>query len=94
MELPKQIIQYSTHSEIESVKIIWKMAQSAPLILRLLATSVTAASRAGKIIKDVMSKGELGIVEKVSLQELMWLNKLLGVQYTFATIPVFGSIIG
>lgn len=41
------------------------MAHSAPLILRLLASSVTAASRAGKIIKDVMSKGELGIIEKV-----------------------------
>ncbi|XP_023023790.1 3'(2'),5'-bisphosphate nucleotidase 1 [Leptinotarsa decemlineata] len=40
------------------------MAQSAPLILRLLASSVTAATRAGKIIKDVMTKGELGIVEK------------------------------
>lgn len=42
------------------------MAQSAPLIIRLLASSVTAASRAGKIVRDVMSKGELGIVEKVS----------------------------
>lgn len=42
------------------------MAQSAPLITRLLASSVTAASRAGKIVRDVMSKGELGIVEKVS----------------------------
>lgn len=42
------------------------MAQCAPLVLRLLASSVSAANRAGKIIKDVMSKGELGIVEKVS----------------------------
>lgn len=42
-----------------------KMAQSAPLIMRLLASSVSVASRAGKIIKDVMSKGELGIIEKV-----------------------------
>lgn len=41
------------------------MAQSAPLIIRLLASSVSVASRAGNIIKDVMSKGELGIVEKV-----------------------------
>lgn len=41
------------------------MSQSAPLILRLLASSVTAATRAGKIIKDVMSGGELAIVQKV-----------------------------
>ncbi|CAG9765721.1 unnamed protein product [Ceutorhynchus assimilis] len=40
------------------------MSQSAPLILRLLASSVSAASRAGQIIKDVMHKGNLGIVEK------------------------------
>ncbi|CAH1164747.1 unnamed protein product [Phaedon cochleariae] len=40
------------------------MAQSSPLILRLLASSVTASARAGKIIKDVMTRGELGIIEK------------------------------
>lgn len=41
------------------------MAYSSPLILRLIASSVTAATRAGKIIRDIMSRGELGIVEKV-----------------------------
>lgn len=41
------------------------MAQNAPLILRLLASSVTAANRAGKIIRDIMTRGDLGIVEKV-----------------------------
>ncbi|XP_018574800.1 3'(2'),5'-bisphosphate nucleotidase 1 isoform X2 [Anoplophora glabripennis] len=40
------------------------MSQSAPLVLRLLAASVPAAARAGKIIKDVMSGGELAIVQK------------------------------
>lgn len=40
------------------------MAQSAPLILRLVASSITAVNRAGKIIRDVMSQGDLGIVEK------------------------------
>ncbi|KAB0805164.1 hypothetical protein PPYR_02134 [Photinus pyralis] len=40
------------------------MAQSVPLVLRLIASSVTAATRAGKIIRDIMSRGELGIVEK------------------------------
>ncbi|XP_076260385.1 3'(2'),5'-bisphosphate nucleotidase 1 [Rhynchophorus ferrugineus] len=42
------------------------MAQSAPLIVRLLALSTRVAARAGNIIKDVMTKGELGIVEKGS----------------------------
>jgi 3'(2'), 5'-bisphosphate nucleotidase len=41
------------------------MAQSAPLILRLVASSITAVNRAGNIIRDIMSKGDLGIVEKV-----------------------------
>lgn len=40
------------------------MAQSAPLVLRLLASSVTAGTRAGKIIKDVLTSGDLGIVDK------------------------------
>ncbi|XP_026494307.2 3'(2'),5'-bisphosphate nucleotidase 1 isoform X2 [Vanessa tameamea] len=40
------------------------MSTSVPLIVRLLASSVSVAGRAGKIVRDVMSKGELGIVEK------------------------------
>lgn len=40
------------------------MSNSAPLIVRLLASSVCVAGRAGKIVRDVMSKGELGIIEK------------------------------
>lgn len=42
-----------------------EMAAGAPLMMRVLASSITAANRAGKIIRDVMSQGELGIVEKV-----------------------------
>lgn len=41
------------------------MAQSSPLLLRLIASSVSAANRAGKIIRDVMTQGDLAIVEKV-----------------------------
>ncbi|CAH1113714.1 unnamed protein product [Psylliodes chrysocephalus] len=40
------------------------MAQSVPLILKVLASSIKTAARAGKIVKDVMDKGELGIVHK------------------------------
>lgn len=41
------------------------MSSSIPVIVKLLASSVSIAGRAGKIVRDVMSKGELGIVEKV-----------------------------
>lgn len=40
------------------------MAQTS-LIMHMLAASIQVANRAGFIIRDVMSKGELGIVEKV-----------------------------
>ncbi|KAJ8674327.1 hypothetical protein QAD02_005589 [Eretmocerus hayati] len=40
------------------------MAEKAALIARLVASSVTAATKAGKIIRDVMSGGELQIIEK------------------------------
>ncbi|XP_025602848.1 3'(2'),5'-bisphosphate nucleotidase 1 [Athalia rosae] len=40
------------------------MAQSAPLLLRVVASSVNASARAGKIIRDIMSQGDLSIVEK------------------------------
>lgn len=41
------------------------MAQAHPLILRLIASSIPVANQAGKIIRDIMKKGELNIVDKV-----------------------------
>lgn len=38
-----------------------------PLAMRIIASSILIANRAGFIIRDVMSNGELGIVEKVKL---------------------------
>lgn len=46
------------------------MSTSIPVIVKLLASSVSVAGRAGKIVRDVMSKGELGIVEKVCISSL------------------------
>lgn len=43
------------------------MAQTHPLILRLIASSIPVANHAGKIIRDIMKKGELNIVDKVIL---------------------------
>ncbi|GLH03546.1 Putative inositol monophosphatase 3 [Gryllus bimaculatus] len=40
------------------------MAHSAPLIIRLVASSVRTARRAGDIIRNVMAQGDLRIVEK------------------------------
>lgn len=37
---------------------------SQPLVLRLLAASVNVTSRAGTLIRDILAKGDLGIVEK------------------------------
>lgn len=36
----------------------------APLVMRIVASSIQIANRAGRIIRDVMAKGDLGIVEK------------------------------
>lgn len=38
---------------------------STSLVLRLLASSVRIADRAGNIVRDIMSKGDLQIVDKV-----------------------------
>lgn len=40
------------------------MVSNAPLILRLVASSVVIANQAGKIIRDVLVKGDLNIVYK------------------------------
>lgn len=40
------------------------MAQHS-LIMKIMASSISVANRAGGIIRDVMRKGDLGIVEKV-----------------------------
>ncbi|XP_058811882.1 3'(2'),5'-bisphosphate nucleotidase 1 [Topomyia yanbarensis] len=37
---------------------------AAPLVMRIVASSIQIAARAGRIIRDVMAKGDLGIVEK------------------------------
>lgn len=53
---------------------LFTMAQTAPLVLRLAALSVNAANRAGKIIRDVWSQGDLGIVDKVLIIMLSFIS--------------------
>lgn len=43
---------------------------SAPLVIRLEAAAVAVANRAGEIVRDVMKKGELGIVQKTHIKDL------------------------
>lgn len=43
------------------------MAQGPALICKLLASSVSIAHKAGKIIRDVMQKGDLRIIDKVNI---------------------------
>nr|XP_053634991.1 3'(2'),5'-bisphosphate nucleotidase 1-like isoform X2 [Cherax quadricarinatus] len=45
-------------------------SQSSPLLSRILSSSVAVANHAGKIIREVMKKGELGIVEKENARDL------------------------
>ena len=44
------------------------MASTAPLLLRVVASSVTITHRVGNLVRDIMSKGELGIIDKVCAQ--------------------------
>lgn len=39
---------------------------SAPLLLRVVANSVSITHKVGNIVRDIMKKGDLGIVDKVS----------------------------
>ena len=52
-------------------------AGSVPVVLRVVSASVSIAHRAGQIIRDIMKKGELGIVEKVRLMFLLPINNFM-----------------
>ena len=41
------------------------VAGRSPLLMRIVSASVSVSKKAGNIIRDVLKKGELGIVEKV-----------------------------
>jgi len=43
---------------------------SSPLLMRVLASSVAIADRAGEIVRDIWSGGDLGIVEKTGKDDL------------------------
>lgn len=41
---------------------------STPLLLKMVASSVSVANKAGQIIRDILKTGDLGIVQKVFLK--------------------------
>ncbi|XP_012275914.1 3'(2'),5'-bisphosphate nucleotidase 1 [Orussus abietinus] len=73
------------------------MAQNVSLLTRIVASSVTVVTRAGKIIRDVMSKGELNIVDKGNndLQTLADRSAQLcivtSLRHQFPTISIIGE---
>ena len=68
--------QSTTSSSLKSFKIchifgirnIRKMSSSP--FLQVLATSVSATNKAGDLIRDIMYKGQLDIVEKTGADDL------------------------
>jgi len=43
------------------------VAEGVPLLMRLVSASVSVSYRAAKIARDVLIKGDLGIVDKVGV---------------------------
>ena len=43
---------------------------NSPLISRLVSASVSIVDRAGDIIREIMAKGDLGIIEKTGKNDL------------------------
>ena len=46
------------------------MSTATPSFLQVLATSVTATNKAGDMIRDILHKGNLEIVEKTGADDL------------------------
>lgn len=68
------------------------MAAKAPLIIRLVSASVAVSNRASQIIRDVLLKGELGIVEKVVLFSMFIYSTSYIQWYNYLTITLYKII--
>lgn len=58
------------------------MSQNA-LFMRMMCSSITIANHAGIIIRDIMKKGELGIIEKVFVLLISYRLKLKKLIFQF-----------
>jgi len=51
------------------------MSSKIPLILRLVSETVSIVNGAGSIVRKVLQKGNLGVIDKVKLQILLKLDR-------------------
>merc|ERR1712059_46913 len=65
-------VQYSQviHYTETNIQARMSTTTSSPLLVQVLASTVAIADRAGKIVRDIWSKGDLGIVEKTGKDDL------------------------
>ena len=42
------------------------VSEGVPLLMRIVSASVSVSHRAARIARDILTKGDLGIVEKVN----------------------------
>ena len=61
--IPKLLLRQSTSSTL------FRTMSSSPF-LQVLATSVSATNKAGDLIRDIMYRGQLDIVEKTGADDL------------------------
>ena len=67
LKLPTSLVIYSA---FKFSNISRTMSTATPSFLQVLATSVTATNKAGDLIRDILHKGNLEIVEKTGADDL------------------------
>jgi hypothetical protein len=65
------------------------MAAATPFLIRLVSSSVAIANRAGIVIRDVLKKGELGIVNKVTKLSQPYKYKAYQICQTIRQLSLF-----
>ena len=67
LKLPTTFVIYSA---FKFSSISRTMSTAPPSFLQVLATSVSATNKAGDLIRDILHKGNLEIVEKTGADDL------------------------
>ena len=60
------------HTQFTPIRILQSsnMSSNAPLLVRVLANSVSLANKSAQIARDIMASGELGVTEKTGIDDL------------------------
>ena len=74
---------------------------SSPLVMRIVASSACIAQRAGRVIRDILKQGDLGIVSKVEtnwteasevlIYSVISVMSVLGCQATVLNVTLYGT---